>query len=606
MAKKRAAAYYRMSTDDQKGSIPEQRRNVERYAKANGYEIVGEYTDDGISASKKKVSRPGFDRMVLAAKGGEFEVLLIDDLDRLSRKDAAETIATLHQLREFGVMVDSRTDGPIDLNDSERMTWLLTGIKATGNHAFSLKLARRTAEARETFIREGKGTGGLIPYGYDRIVFNRAGEPLRRVRFGERYRRSRVEGEWTKLVPSDDPAKVEAVRWMFRTYAETGIGLREIVKGLIERGVPTAGKGCWWPSVVRRILRNRAYVGELRYGDRPRGEFRPMSEPIVQPDAHEPLIDPATFDKVQARLDQQKGQTNSWLKKNGNGFVLSGMIYCGACGRRMTGTTLPTPAGRTPIYRCCTSNNGGRCNYNGIRQAPLVRLLVRSLREAVLGGGYDALVERVEKRLREKHNADPAARLALKAKLDQMEAACRTLAKRMATAPEEIYADLERELADLRRQHQRAAAELLELERAAPMIDVPAEARKIAARLLVLESELDTADPVKLRELFRRMVYRITAHFGEEKRGKRTFYPFRDGLIELRPDAILLSLDPAITMSASPGGRACRLPFTPREESSPCSASRSCCRPRWPSSWPPSPPPPRRKARRSCRSTART
>ena len=38
-----AVAYYRMSSDKQEASIPEQREAVQAYAKAHGYRIVREY-----------------------------------------------------------------------------------------------------------------------------------------------------------------------------------------------------------------------------------------------------------------------------------------------------------------------------------------------------------------------------------------------------------------------------------------------------------------------------------------------------------------------------------------------------------------------------------
>ena len=58
-----AVAYYRMSTDKQDSSIPEQRKSVERWAKENGYKIIREYIDEGISGWKE--AREGFQRLTL-------------------------------------------------------------------------------------------------------------------------------------------------------------------------------------------------------------------------------------------------------------------------------------------------------------------------------------------------------------------------------------------------------------------------------------------------------------------------------------------------------------------------------------------------------------
>ena len=57
----RAALYPRVSTEEQhiKGlSLPAQQQALEDYAKSQGYEIVGVYADEGISARKPVSKRP--------------------------------------------------------------------------------------------------------------------------------------------------------------------------------------------------------------------------------------------------------------------------------------------------------------------------------------------------------------------------------------------------------------------------------------------------------------------------------------------------------------------------------------------------------------------
>jgi len=54
-----AVAYYRMSTDRQETSIANQRSSVEAYAAQNGYQILREYKDEGISGDDT-ARRTGF------------------------------------------------------------------------------------------------------------------------------------------------------------------------------------------------------------------------------------------------------------------------------------------------------------------------------------------------------------------------------------------------------------------------------------------------------------------------------------------------------------------------------------------------------------------
>ena len=84
-----SVAYYRMSSDKQETSIPDQRTAVEKFAEANGYRIDWEYADEGISgdATEKRV---GFQRMIADAANGGFEVILCWDQDRFGRFDLLE------------------------------------------------------------------------------------------------------------------------------------------------------------------------------------------------------------------------------------------------------------------------------------------------------------------------------------------------------------------------------------------------------------------------------------------------------------------------------------------------------------------------------------
>ena len=58
------------------------------------------------------------------------------------------------------------------------------------------------------------------------------------------------------FVPSDDPEKIETLRWLFRTYAHTDTGLRALADELNRRGIagPTA-------SPDRSRSCSRSYLG---------------------------------------------------------------------------------------------------------------------------------------------------------------------------------------------------------------------------------------------------------------------------------------------------------------------------------------------------------
>lgn len=77
----RIALYARVSTLDQ--HVEPQLHALRGYAEARGFEIAGEYLDEGVSGAKDR--RPALDRLVADARRRRFDVLAITKLDRLAR-----------------------------------------------------------------------------------------------------------------------------------------------------------------------------------------------------------------------------------------------------------------------------------------------------------------------------------------------------------------------------------------------------------------------------------------------------------------------------------------------------------------------------------------
>jgi DNA invertase Pin-like site-specific DNA recombinase len=80
---KRAALYARVSTDGQ--TTDNQIRELRQVAERNGWQIVHEYTDRGISGAKGREQRPAFDALWKGATRREFDVVMVWAVDRLGR-----------------------------------------------------------------------------------------------------------------------------------------------------------------------------------------------------------------------------------------------------------------------------------------------------------------------------------------------------------------------------------------------------------------------------------------------------------------------------------------------------------------------------------------
>ncbi len=99
----RAAGYTRVSMGEQvKGhSLDAQLTHIRAYVSAQGWRLTQVYTDAGISA-RQGSKRPGFEQMLADARAGQFDVVIVDKIDRFSRH-LGSLLTTLDQLNAANV-----------------------------------------------------------------------------------------------------------------------------------------------------------------------------------------------------------------------------------------------------------------------------------------------------------------------------------------------------------------------------------------------------------------------------------------------------------------------------------------------------------------------
>jgi DNA invertase Pin-like site-specific DNA recombinase len=78
------------------------RRRPPKRRRLPDWQIVGSYTDEGISGSKGRNRRPGFDRLVKDAIRRKFDLVAAVSVDRLGRS-LQDLVAFLAEIRSAGV-----------------------------------------------------------------------------------------------------------------------------------------------------------------------------------------------------------------------------------------------------------------------------------------------------------------------------------------------------------------------------------------------------------------------------------------------------------------------------------------------------------------------
>ncbi|WP_201466002.1 recombinase family protein [Janibacter melonis] len=164
--KPRAAIYCRISESDLHVDKPEnQLRDCKRLCDEAGYEVVATYRDDGVSAYKKGVVRPQYERMKEELAAGAFDVLVAVAQDRLTR-EKWEPYLLAQTCDEHGVRWHTVAEGVIDF-ETDTMGGVRVGFTGSQNTAESQNKSRRATAANAHRRAAGLPISGPRPFGFE-------------------------------------------------------------------------------------------------------------------------------------------------------------------------------------------------------------------------------------------------------------------------------------------------------------------------------------------------------------------------------------------------------------------------------------------------------
>src|SRR6266542_1342578 len=144
----RMALYARVSTSNGHQDPEMQLAELREYADRRGWEVVGEYTDRGVSGSKE--SRPELNRLMTDAHRRRFVAVLVWKIDRFGRS-LKHLVNALADLGAYGVAFVSLRDN-LDLSTpSGRLMFQIIGAMAEFERALIQERVRaglRNAQAK--------------------------------------------------------------------------------------------------------------------------------------------------------------------------------------------------------------------------------------------------------------------------------------------------------------------------------------------------------------------------------------------------------------------------------------------------------------------------
>jgi DNA invertase Pin-like site-specific DNA recombinase len=312
---KRVAIYARYSSDRQsEASAEDQARLCRERAEREGWAVVGAFLDEAVSGATR--NRPQLTAML--ARAAEFDIVLTESLDRLSR-DQEDIHAIQKRLRFAGVEIVTLADGTVGEE--------ILSVKGMMAALFLRDLGQKTRRGQMGRVHAGRIPGG-ISYGYRRVS------------------RLDEKGEVERGLREIDEVQAEVVRRIFRQYL-LGISPKEIARQLNAERIPAPRGTLWRASTItghrtRRngILYNALYAGRIQFNrqtflrdpDTRRRVARPnpASEWLEHDVPELRIVEDAAWKAVQARL--ANGSTQPMHKRRRPKRLFSGLLECGSCG----------------------------------------------------------------------------------------------------------------------------------------------------------------------------------------------------------------------------------------------------------------------------------
>ena len=335
------ALYPRLSRDDEQqgesNSISNQKRILETYARERGFTNLRWYTDDGWSGTD--FQRPGFQAMLADIEAGKVGCVIVKDMSRLGRNYLQVGLYTEMLFPQKGVRFIAINDG-VDSAQGEND---FTALRNLFNEWMVKDTSKKIRAVKKAKGMSGKPITSRPPYGY-------------------------LMGEGEHFIIDEETAPV--VRQIYQLCL-AGNGPTKIARMLSEQGIPTPGtldyirtgntrryhpgyENKWAANTVAHILEYREYTGcivnfktTMQSYKVHKIVYNPEEEYAIFENAHEPIIDRDTWERVQ-ELRKQRKRPNRYDEMG----LFSGILFCADCGSVLYQQRYQTEKRKQDCYIC--------------------------------------------------------------------------------------------------------------------------------------------------------------------------------------------------------------------------------------------------------------
>jgi DNA invertase Pin-like site-specific DNA recombinase len=297
------AQYVRMSTDEQRYSIANQKAAIADYARQNGFEIIHTYEDPGESGLQLK-HRRGLRQLLADVVNGtaEYTKIIVLDVSRWGRfQDADEGAHYEFVCKRAGIQVVYCAES-FD-NEGTLSDYLAKILKRTSAAEYSRELSIKSFENQKRTVQLGFRVGAQPGYGYRRMAVSSGGQHKGILETAEL---KALMSDRVTLVHGPDE-EVQCVRMIFKLCLR-GKSCAEIACTLNRKRVKKAGKD-WKSWMVDDIVTNPKYAGTYAWNRTTQklhspGRRNKRDDWILKANAFPAIVSQSAFNKAQLRVQQ--------------------------------------------------------------------------------------------------------------------------------------------------------------------------------------------------------------------------------------------------------------------------------------------------------------
>lgn len=305
--KKRVAAYARVSSgkDAMLHSLSMQVSYYNGYIQKNPrWEFAGVYADEACTGTKD--GRAEFQRLLADCRAGKIDMIITKSISRLAR-NTVTMLEAVRELKDLNIDVFFEKENIHSLSgDGELMLTILASFAQEESRSVSENCKWRI---RRQFSQGRPGSIAMLGY-------------------------MQVDGKFIIV-----PEEAANVRMIFDEYL-SGMSKASITAKLNDMGIKTKRGGVWYESMVRYVLGNEKYTGDMLLQKTFVPDHIEKKRKINQGElpkyfvegSHEPIIDKETFARVQEEIARRADHYQSIKHKPGI-YPFTGIIVCGHCGK---------------------------------------------------------------------------------------------------------------------------------------------------------------------------------------------------------------------------------------------------------------------------------